>query len=242
MLFSRQEKKKNKKFEKNIRNCFYQLRNKIFPVHNPDAIIIAGWPASGSTPLFQIAQNLGLNPYKKHGKRKKTINFTLFTIRDPRDIICSQAKRKFSSIWEEHGSENALLKAAELFTSRKYKEAYYESLKMPNVFMIRYERYFPEKQHLLLDFIADNFNIKLSTKKREDILKSTSIKRNVNIAQKYHTFKNFDEVTHIHGNHISNKGKSGAWKKDFTPKVKEKVKKEIGNLIIDLGYSENFDF
>lgn len=227
---------------KTVRDQLKHFGDRIFPRYHPNRILIRGWHASGSTFLYQVANLLGLDVRKGHGTRKTTIDFTLFAFRDPRDIICSQAKRFFERTWEKQGSEAALLKALDQFIEEKSTEALYTSINKPNVLLIRYENYFPDNRHLLIDLIADNYLIPVTDQKRKYILEETSIQANMKRAEKFNSFNRFDKKTQIHGNHISNKGRLGAWKKHFTPIVKERVKKHLGSLILDLGYEENLNF
>jgi hypothetical protein len=231
-----------KKTRKFVQDKYYLFRQKVLPRYDPEEIIITGWPASGSTFLFQVAKQLGLNVKKTHGKRTKNINFTIFTFRDPRDVICSQARRIFKKVWEDKGPETALLKATELFIDEKYGKALYDSARMPNIFLIRYEDYFRGNEHVLIDTIANNFLVLLSQEKKAQILKETSIQSNIKNSQALDGFESYDKESFIHGNHISNKGQPGAWKKHFTSVITKKVKCNMGQLLIDLGYEINYNW
>jgi hypothetical protein len=218
-----------------------RIRERLFPAYNPRRIIVTGWPASGSTFLYQVAKHLGLEVKKSHGRRKKTIDFTLFTFRDPRDIICSQARRVFASVWDGEGPEAALLKALDLFIDDGNPRALYDSVTMQNVFFIRYEDYFLGNEHLLVNLIADNFLIPVDEHRKQTILNSTSIQANIERAQKYNSFDEYDDQTKVHGGHVSNMGQSGAWKVFFTPLVRRRAREALGPLLVDLGYEEDLN-
>jgi hypothetical protein len=217
---------------------------KWFPAYDPRGIIITGWPASGSTFMYQVARELGLNVHrKKHGKRSRdTVDFTLFAFRDPRDVLCSHARRMNREIWDSEGPHAAIMKSLERFIRKGYREAIYESAAMQNVFLMRYERYCQGGEGLLLDFLADNFLVPLTQERRSKILRATSIEANIERAQRFDSFSQHDETTQIHGNHVSNRGRSGAWRDAFTSETEAVVRKELGSLIIDLRYEESPDW
>jgi len=212
-----------------------------FPQYHPRNIFIAGWPASGSTFLYQVAVELGLNVHpKKHGlRRPDSHDFTLFAFRDPRDVLCSHARRMHRDIWDGTGPEAAICKSLHRFLRKRYREAIYESAAMKNVFLVRYELFFNGNEGLLVDLIADNFLIPLTPERRVEILANTSLDTNLQRARNFESFREHDEKTQIHGNHISNLGRSGAWREHFTPAVQASVKEHVGQLLIDLGYEED---
>ena len=212
-----------------------------FPQYHPRNIFIAGWPASGSTFLYQVAVELGLNVHKKkHGLRSPYfIDFTLFAFRDPRDVLCSHARRMHRDVWDSEGPEPAILKSLQRFLRKRYPEAIYESAAMKNVFLIRYELFFNGNEGLLVDLMADNFLIPLSPERRAEILANTSLDTNLERSRDFESFREHDEKTQIHGHHISNRGRSGAWREHFTPRVEASVKEHLGQLLMDLGYEKD---
>jgi hypothetical protein len=212
-----------------------------FPQYHPRNIFIAGWPASGSTFLYQVAVELGLNVHrKKHGlRRPDSVDFTLFAFRDPRDVLCSHARRMHRDVWDSEGPEAAILKSLQRFLRKRYREAIYESAAMKNVFLIRYELFFNGNEELLVDLIADNFLIPVTPERRAEILANTSLDTNLQRSRNFESFREHDEQTQIHGHHISNRGRSGAWREHFTPAVEASVKEHLGQLLIDLAYEKD---
>jgi len=215
-----------------------------FPQYDPRGIIIVGWPASGSTFMYQVAMELGLNVHKKkHGKRKPgSLDFTLFAFRDPRDVLCSHARRMNKETWDNEGPHAAIMKSLERFLKKRYPDALYESAAMQNVFMVRYEHYCQGNEGLLVDFLADNFLVPLTPERRDEVLQKTSLTSNIKRAQQFDTFSQHDEKTQIHGNHVSNEGRSGAWRETFTADTEVVVKEQLGSLIIDLGYEKDLNW
>lgn len=207
-----------------------------------ERVVIAGWEASGSTFLYQVSNLLGLKVQKIHGTPDNNTDFTLFTFRDPRDVISSHARRFFGEVWQLEGSETALLTALEWFEETGHVQALYESSGMPNVILIRYENYFLKNEDVLIVMIADQFLIPLDDKKLAFILNHTSIEANMERSKRFDEFKKWDKDTFIHGIHISNKGLVGGWKKHFTPLVEQRVKESLGKILITLGYEQDYNW
>jgi hypothetical protein len=215
-----------------------------FPGYDPRGIFIAGWPGSGSTFMYQVAMELGLNVHrKKHGTRpRESMDFTVFAYRDPRDVLCSHARRKHRDTWDSDGPHAAIMKSLAQFLRKRYHEIIYESALKPNVFMVRYESFCQGNEGRFVDFLADNFLIPLSRERRSEILQRTSIESNIMRAQQFDSFRQHDEKTQIHGDHVSNKGRSGAWMQAFTPATVDRVKQELGTLLTDLGYEQDLNW
>jgi len=214
---------------------------KWFPRYDPRNIVIAGWPASGSTFMYQVAVELGLNvARKRHGLRSPgSLDYTLFAFRDPRDVLCSHARRMHSDIWDAEGPEPAIMASLRRFLKKGYRESIYQSAAMVNVFLVRYELFCQGNEPLFISFVADNFMIPLSEERKSEILHRTSLQANLERSRQFDAFSKHDEKTQIHGNHISNKGRSGAWRESFTPAVEAAVKEHLGQLIVDLGYERD---
>lgn len=210
--------------------------------YRSERIVIAGWEASGSTFLYQVANLLGLKVQKIHGAPDNNKDFTLFTFRDPRDVISSHARRFFGEVWEIEGSETALLTTLEWFEETGHVQSLYKSSGMPNVILIRYENYFLKNENVLILMIADQFLKPLDDKKLAFILNHTSIEANMERSKEFDDFKNWDKETFIHGRHISNKGLVGGWRKHFTPLVEQRVKESLGKVLISLGYEQDYNW
>lgn len=209
----------------------------------PGRVIVAGWEASGSTLVFQVAKLLGLDVYKTHGKWKhERLDRVLFTIRDPRDVLCSHAQRVYSEQWATGNYEEALRKSLDDFLSNRYVEDLFDSLKQPNVLIIRYETFFCQREEVLIRLLADQFIIPLHEERLVEILAETSIEANVERAEKFNGFSEYEEETLIHGSHITNRGRPGAWKRWFTPAVANVFVQKLGEVLVQLGYEHDTDW
>lgn len=203
--------------------------------------------SSGSTFVWQIVNALD----KRRTKKAHTLfplrpgMFVFFVYRDPRDVICSYAKRLYPDLIETEGLEAALIKAhTVLFVNLKRQNLIKTFLKAKEkqVCVIKYENYFGGDEGLLVDTIAERMKISLARRKRRELLQNFSIQKNKERADQLKIFDNFDRETHIHGNHISSNGKTGIWKSMFTEKVKQIVKENLGQLLIELKYEKDLDW
>ena len=50
-------------------------------------------------------------------------------------------------------------------------------------------------------------------------------------------FSSFDEQTHVHGGHISNKGRVGVWRECLTEETASQVEARLGSVMRELGYT-----
>lgn len=218
------------------------LKSRLIPTNKSNRkLLISGWTSSGSTFIYQIAKLLEVDVSKEHGFISDANYFLkLFTIRDPRDIITSNAKRVSKEIWENDGKEKALREALFRFLNGNFREDYYKALKDRNSLIVRYELFVPRKnEDILISFLADQFGILLNEKQLNNIIKNTSIEKNVMRASRNVNFKSWDEETQIHGDHITGGGKVGNWKHCFTNRFILLFKEKLGNLLIELGYEED---
>ena len=82
--------------------------------------------------------------------------------------------------------------------------------KFKNVFRIKYENYLGKEQRIseLVDDICKFSNIEIPLEKKEYISNKCSIKSNRSIQKRYKNFKDGDEESNIHGNHIKSNSKA----------------------------------
>lgn len=211
-----------------------------FPSYHARKILIGGWPASGSSFMYQVAKSLGLKVRKRHGGRPwYSSDFTIFAFRDPRDVLCSHARRKNKPIWDSDGPEAALNKSLDRFIQKRYMEALVKSASMANVLLVRYESFFLGREELFVQLLADRFFIPLSEEKKQEILRNSSLEKNLERARRFKNFEESDPNFCIHGDHISTMGRGGAWRRYFTLSFEERMKRVFGSLLIDLGYEKD---
>lgn len=203
---------------------------------------IAGMECTGSTLVYQIARAIGARPKKIHSYVYTPLPI-LVTYRDPRDIICSYARRQFREIYETEGSQTALMKSHHrLFIERRRQDDLYKYRDRSHALLLRYESYFNGREAALADAVAAYLGIDLDSQTRDRILSEYSLECNRARASQFSAFRLYDRVTHIHGYHISNDGQPGAWRVLFTPTITRMVKRDIGQLIIDFGYERDDDW
>ena len=204
------------------------------------SLMVCGWTGSGSTLVCQMGDHLGLKVSKIHGYHIDNAHkVKLFMIRDPRDVISSNARRESKHIYEENGIRAAMEVELEKFLRMKYHSSYYEALADPSTLIVKYEDFVRGREEELVKFIATQFGIQLSQDKLNNILDETSIDKNIERAKKIQSFEDYDKKSLIHGNHITNKGASGRWRQDMDEEFRKIVYDKIGKLITDTGYEIN---
>lgn len=214
---------------------------------NPTKCCIAGMESTGSTYVWQLVTAVSGRKARKihHYVRGNCMFFVSY--RDPRDIICSYARRLLRGKIKKEGMEEALIKAHQIlfheFRRQDDLGEYTSDTKLKKkVFLIKYEDYFGGNEHELLDFIIKKIGGNFSDKRKEKILNKFSIENNKKISNKFPGFGKWDNRTLIHGNHISADGKIGVWKSLFTEKVCKLIKKDLGQFLIDYGYEEDLNW
>lgn len=204
------------------------------------SMVVCGWTGSGSTLVSQIGQHLGLKVIKIHGAQLEVINrVKLFMIRDPRDVISSNARRESRHIYDEQGIDAAMRIELDKFLNMGYVQDYYDAIRDPGTIVIKYEEMVKGKEPELITFIATQFGLSVLPRQMQYILEETSIEKNDARSSKIDSFEEYDRKSLIHGHHITNKGESGRWKEDMNREFRIELNKVIGQLIIDSGYEIN---
>jgi hypothetical protein len=206
---------------------------------------------TGSTLVWQfITEITGRKAKKLHHYAKnasKSGNVYFVTYRDPRDVMCSFARRQLAGYVKKHGMEEALIFAfGSLFEKHKRQNDLMkyrgDSANTSRIHLLKYEHYFCGNEHELLTFILEKMDKSLDGKKKENLIKKYSIEENKKRSAEFSKFGQYDKKTFIHGNHISADGKVGVWKGVFSEKVRELVKKKLGQFLIDFGYEKDIDW
>ena len=205
-------------------------------------VYVAGIESSGSTYVYQVVNALGIEALKGH-ERITRKGPKLVTYRDPRDIICSYAKRQLMKFSEEQSEGDLILKAYKvLFEEYKRQDTLYHYLKDDEALMIRYEDYFKGNEKALIQLIVSHFSLEVTDLEVEDLLERFSLEQNKKRAEKFSNFGEYDAKTQIHGNHISNNGELGVWRRVFTPEIVEVIKPGLNQLLIDFGYENDLNW
>ena len=201
-------------------------------------VVVSGWEASGSTFIYQACKLLGVPVRKSHKLPRARFGYTLFAFRNPRDIVTSNARRMQAELWESD-PESALLLECQRFAEREYPEEILQAKGRANVHLIRYELFFNGNEKSLISLIADQFSLRINCREIDRIYDSISLDANQARASSLKSFDKWDKDWQIHGNHITNRGKSGAWQEHFTEKVKEYFRQNFGDLLVDLHYTSD---
>ena len=205
-------------------------------------VCVAGMECTGSTFVYQIMRGMGFRVQKTHaytpGWRLK-----LVTYRDPRDVICSHARRQFAEQTERDGLEAGLLSShARLFREWRRHEDVLRYFEEKKAVLIRYESFFDGKEAVLADKLASLLAIRLTGARRDELCRTFSIEANQARAEGLQSFDEYNPETQVHGHHISSGGRVGVWREIFTPRVREAVKQDLAAFLVRFGYEHGTDW
>jgi hypothetical protein len=200
-------------------------------------ILVGGMEASGSTLIYQFAKDLSHSHVSKTHEYEPGPGTKFVSYRDPRDVICSFARRQLGDIWQQAGAETALLLAHQKLFIELHRQTHLENYANDTrAVLIKYEAYIPGNELGILNIIAQQLGIDVKDATKQQYLAKYSIEENRKRSEQFTSFAEFDKESHIHGNHISSGGKSGVWKSLFTDVVRQAVKANLGQFLIDYGY------
>lgn len=191
-------------------------------------VIIGALPGSAGTLMLQWLGALGFAPVSTHGHIGMRGDFRISMHRDPRDSICSLARRKFYNEYTED-RENGLLLACDDFIANRWVDDAVRNQLTAHL-VIRFEDYFYDFTDELLDDLLYKLDLVVPDWFFGYLLWEFSLERNRLRASRLKDFGEVDWLTRIHGRHITS-GQIGVWGELFTPRVTEKVKElEIERL------------
>jgi len=207
--------------------------------------VVVSLEGSGSTYIWQVVSEF----YKAgrvgraHTFVKPSANkYVFFSYRDPRDVLCSYAKRLFRQMELESGINKSFETLFVRFKRQEMIKNYLACSRNSQLTIIKYEDYFKGNEEKLVKFISEKMKLAISNVQMGEILNKFSIENNKKRASKFESFGQWDKNTHIHGNHISSGGEIGVWKKDFTEANKLIVREGLGDLLVTLGYEKDLNW
>jgi len=178
---------------------------------NKNHIISFGFPRSGSTLFWNILKDILEDKIgiKTHIMRNNFSNNKKFVIyRDIRNSLVSMMRTMVYDTDENNKINLSDFKSFELTFDSYIDNLIKLIMNNKNVTYVKYED-FINNHNILYDSLESEFNIKISVNKRQEISDKYSIK---NVKKIYYNnvegnnFKNYDNNTQIHNNHISNVG------------------------------------
>lgn len=212
-------------------------------IFETNKVIVGGMEGTGSTFVYQIVEGMDVSPVIKVHRYVSGNSPKLVTYRDPRDVICSYARRQLAHLSESDGLEAGLVASHQkLFHELRRHEDLRRYRDDNCALLIRYEDYFGGREDDLIELIAKNLRISINDSIKQRLLTAFSLPRNRERAEQFSTFSEYDETSHIHGKHVSSGGRSGVWKELFTPNVRDMVKEDLGDYLVEFGYAEGWDW
>jgi hypothetical protein len=122
-----------------------------------------------------------------------------------------------------YDSDMALAKATLQETNKYFKqlETAWHKQGSHNLYLIKYEDYFPDRTPSLVDFLASKVGVALTAEELEELAQKHSLQENKKIADEHKNFWAYDKTSNIHGDHITGNGEIGGWKEAFSEDVIE---------------------
>ena len=233
------------------------------------AVEIAGLQSSGSTLIFNLVRaifessNRGPIPVTKTHRvsADADLRCVLITYRDPRDVLCSAARRQ-GACFEctkaelqprilEQLEQIFLDKSSNLATAwdGQWSAKFDEYLSYARLTMLRYEdfvqdvpalvealsRHFGVTSTIPAATIAANWSLP-SVRRRL----ATSLQQQCSQQGKGECgFEDVHKETHLHGNHISNDGAVGGWRSCLEEGTLGVVRAHLGHVMAALGYRDD---
>ena len=221
---------------------------------------VCGMERSGSTLVFQILSHLGLDVKKTHSYNlDNTASVKFYTVRDPRDVICSYAR----TVLKKELEDGILEYSTDFCRREDLRAACFRLFYRPNarqldyrlymweanygapVVFINYEEYILGNERKLIKDImtlVSQFEaIDTSDQMVDEITETYSMDANHKRSLKYSGFEEWCTDTGIHGNHISALGKS-TWRDEFDYTIAVCVDRYLGDFLIELGYEKSRDW
>ena len=208
---------------------------------SPFTVIVGGPEGTGGTFVAQAAASMGLGVHKTHDYMNQSCP-KLVSYRDPRDMICSHARRRFADMPMKH----ALLASFQLlYRTHRRDEDVDKYAGDRQALMIRYEDYFLGHEAQMVLDIADFLCADIAPETAAAIAEKFSMEKNRARAAKLSPEGKYTiekDKWMIHGGHISNNGIIGGWREVFTPLLCNLVKHRLGDFLVVWKYEKDLDW
>tara|TARA_R110000803_G_scaffold86919_3_gene153478 strand:+ start:1754 stop:2368 length:615 start_codon:yes stop_codon:yes gene_type:complete len=191
---------------------------------------------SGSTLVYNILNNIfNTNITKTHNIISVNSN-VIITYRNPLDSLASLILIDNPYIQPSQVDDTLLLRKL----NELRKNGLDDIIKIfnnPHPLFLKYED-FRDNYDYLYENISTHFNVYIDNTKREVINNKFSLDNVKKQIKGYKSFKEWDNKTKLHGNHVSKYGGESYYKVFFTHNHLEKIKGELNEHIKILGYDE----
>lgn len=206
-------------------------------LNNLFCICVGGMECTGSTFVWQLVNHLYPFKVQKIHHYDVSYNLVIVTYRDPRDVICSYAKRQLKGIDNPTLLDERLFDAIKiLFLQNKRHIDVYRYLESRNTILIKYEEFIAHRQYELLKLIEICCKRNLDHNQRVKVLEEFSLSKNKERSAERKSFNVYDPKDQIHGNHISSNGAVGVWKNILKDEHLSIIYKELGSFFDDFNY------
>lgn len=199
----------------------------------PARVVVAGMPGSGTTLLAQIVRSFGITLTKLHNYSDAPI-MKLVMYRDPRDLVCGAALRQLKAVTETEGIAAGQVAAYKYLLD--YHTAFEQYAEDARSHLFKYERYLPDRIQSLVYFVAAALGLTLRRWFIEYLAWEFSLQRNKERAALLTDgFGDIDQVTGIHGNHITMDGAT-LWEGKLCPEALRLINENLSEFMTKWGY------
>lgn len=174
---------------------------------------------SGSTLVYNYLMGLGKQPQKLHNYRYLENVQYVIAIRHPYNAIISSILRYGQQI----NTGTVMTQMAEYLENGGYDIATSEFDPASHCVFL-YEKFYAD-HNVILDGLESFFNESYSTETKDELKQKLSVSNVKEKTAQFRDFYEYDRVTHLHGNHISEfNGQT-----DYNTLLKEKELKMLAN-------------
>jgi hypothetical protein len=152
---------------------------------------------TGSTLVYNIINRIFKDVVKTHFYNYEEQNLYFITIRHPYNSIISKIL-----VLDEQINFDTINKYTNIYLDFGGRSISNNNLDKPNVIILYYEDFF-NNLFLIFEKIEEKLLIKIDDKLKNELIEEFKIDNVKKIASNYKNFHSYDNVTHIHGNHIS---------------------------------------
>lgn len=205
-------------------------------------VVLFGPGRTGSTLVYNVLRDLeGVDVEKRHNLTPKQIHQrlapnTLFisTIRDWRDVLCSRARIYDTPITAE--SIQSIAKEMNNTGLGALTGMLSNPALKGKVLVLRYEDFW-NNYDALFDSLESGLGCTIGPEKRAELKAKHNVNAVKKIADRFDGFAQYDKVTQVHGNHISdNNGQPDAWRKVIAPELHPVINKALAVPLKFYGY------
>lgn len=205
-----------------------------------ELVIQYGVPRSGSTLIWQICNAIYPGLVIKTHDAVDTGGKSILSVRDPRDTLVSRWQIRLGkqaladppkmTVGQITGGANVIKQ--DLAKLIAFIAAHGDPGRM---LIIRYESAFAEGNLKLIGQLMEFLRVDLDRNQADELAVKFSMTNNQKISEQFASFDEYDDQSHIHGNHI-NSGRPGRWREFILSSQQQTVEELFEEEMAFFGY------